>query len=129
MKTKKLGNGKQEILKALCLSSLAAAAVVMIVKGFPVIRAYADARAASEAAVKIVVKVLETLCIILGAFFLLFGIVKTCIAHASEQNNEQTSALKMAGAGLVLVILGTTVLGTLQEEVTNLITDAIDSMG
>ena len=63
-------------------------------------------------AVGIVFTIIRIICAVLGGFFIVFGIVKVAIAHANENPQEQTKALMMMAAGIVLVVLVTLVLNS-----------------
>lgn len=116
---------KRDFLKAILAASLFVFTAALIFRGGPVINAFADTQAAVESSVNIIVKILNTICIVLGGFFMVSGIVKYAIAHANDQGNEQNSALKLAATGLALVVLGGAVLGTLKDDIVKIITEAI----
>ena len=77
-------------------------------------------------AVGIIFKILRAICIVLGAFFVVFGVVKVAIAHASDNPQDQSKALIMSAVGLVLVLMGSVILGeSMQTSVADMINSAI----
>ena len=70
------------------------------------------------------VTVLRVICIALGGFLILFGIVKTIMAHAQDNAAEQNKSLVQAASGLALVIMGIVLLDTLKTPIASIIKSA-----
>ena len=118
---------RAQILRLIGLSALLAMVAVLIVNALPSIVMAGDVEAvdaAIDAAVKAIIIVLRVICIAIGGFMILFGVVKTVIAHSQDNGPDQSKALVQAGAGLALVILGTVVMTTLQDPIKTIISSA-----
>ena len=116
-----------EIMKRLSLAAAVAMLAVTIVWGAPFMLAFAEE--GYQIATKLIFRILRGLCIILGAFFMVFGIVKVAIAHQNENGPDQNKALMQTGIGLVLVMLGTIVFtesGSVYTSIEGLIKDALN---
>ena len=91
-----------------------AAAVMTTLLGILVYQAapfvFADA---SGDAIDAVIKIIKLVAKVAGALFVLVGILKFAISYANEDGPQQIKAVMMLAAGVVLVILGTLVLDTM----------------
>lgn len=56
---------------------------------------------------KLVKTVVKVICYIVGALFVIVGIVKFAISHANEDGPAQQKAIMMLATGALLVVLGT----------------------
>ena len=116
-------------LRAMAVATMAALVCVFIFR-CPAIYVSAgtgDTTAANTAitnAVKVVIAILKVICLVVGGFLLLFGIVKTIMAHAQDNASEQNKALVQAASGLALVIMGIVLLDSLQTPITKIIENA-----
>ena len=109
------------ILMWICVFSVLALLVFIIVKGSPFVTAFADGEdfdvgTPSDPAIKtattIVFQIARGIAIVLGAFFMVFGIIKVAIANANENGPEQNKAIMQLAVGLILILFGTIVLTT-----------------
>ena len=123
---------RNTVLRLMCAFALCLLAVSFL-SGNSFMLAFASGGVAENAssgltteAVGIIFKILRAICIVLGAFFVVFGVVKVAIAHANENPQDQSKALTMAAVGLVLVLLGSVVLNSAMESsISTLIQNAV----
>ncbi len=73
----------------------------------------AMAASAAEEAIDGIVSVLRLITGVIGAIFVLLGLVRLAIAHANEDGPAQQKAAVMLATGVVLLLFGTLILGTL----------------
>ena len=119
-----------EIMKRLSLAAAVAMLAVTIFWGAPFMLAFATtAHGAASTATKLIFQILRGICIILGAFFMIFGVVKVAIAHQNENGPEQNKAIMQTGVGLILIMLGAVVFkdsGSVYAQIEQLIQDALN---
>ena len=108
-----MGKEKEMVMKALkcknnrtrLLTVLAIAAVIgCSFYAMPIVMADPSA----STVMGMIVDVIKKICVIVGALFVLLGVVRIVIAHANEDGPAQQKAATMLATGLILVILGTT---------------------
>lgn len=75
--------------------------------------AFADGATAAQEAINGIVSVLRLITGVIGAIFVLLGLVRLAIAHANEDGPAQQKAAVMLATGVVLLLFGTLILGTL----------------
>ena len=100
-----LGKRRERIL-AMGMFGMLAVTVIALASFGPLL-AFADA---VDMATEIIFKILKVISIVIGAFFILFGIVKIAIAQANDTPQESHKSIMMVAAGLVLILLGTVIL-------------------
>lgn len=88
------------------LPAMIAAAAIIAAISF----GYADT---VDDVVDAVMKIVQIIAVAVGAIFVLVGIVKFAMAHANEDGPAQQKAILMLAAGIVLVLVGTIIIGTL----------------
>ena len=119
-----------DVLGKVCLSAVLAALVLIIVTGSPLVNAFAEGEA--ETATKLVFQIARGIAIVLGAFFMVFGIIKVAIAHSNENGPEQNKAIMQLAVGLILILFGSIVLnpnggaGSIYDQIKKLIEGAMD---
>lgn len=60
--------------------------------------------------------IVKAICYIVGALFAIVGIVKFAISHANEDGPAQQKAIMMIATGLLLVVLGTTLVRLIKAD-------------
>ena len=60
----------------------------------------------TDEVIEAVIKIVEVIAVVVGAMFILVGIVKFAMAHANEDGPAQQKSILMLAAGLVLVLVG-----------------------
>ena len=126
----KLTNNKAartaDIMRKIFLASAITMLAVILFTGAPLMLAFAEE--GYEIATKLIFRIVRGICIVLGAFFMVFGVVKIAIAHQNDDGPQQNKAIMQTAVGLILIMLGTIVLtesGTVYSSILDLIKGAM----
>ena len=124
--TKAISNRRREMLFNFLLAFAAIAFLTTVTMyAFPAAFAANEA----ESVVRGVIRIMQIITSIVGALFAIIGIVKFAMAHANEDGPAQQKSVMMMATGVVLVLLGTVVLGSLEDTIVGWIVTDIDLTG
>lgn len=104
----KTKENKRNIVFGIALIALLTAVTYLV---FP--QAFADVNGTAKNVIDAVVSIVRLIVNVLGAIFALVGIVKFAIAHANEDGPAQQKAAMMIATGIVLLLMGTVIIKTL----------------
>lgn len=65
---------------------------------------------------EIVKTIVRVICYIVGALFVIVGVVKFAISHANEDGPAQQKAIMMMATGILLVVLATVLTSLIQDD-------------
>lgn len=84
---------------------IAVAGIIMAAVGvYTFMPVYAEMKPAELA--KLIRTIIRVICFIVGALFMIVGIVKFAISHANEDGPAQQKSIMMMATGVVLIVLG-----------------------
>ena len=114
-------NTGRYFLRYVLMGIAACVAAPVLFRLFGVEVAFAGGTEAAGSAINAIILVAKIICIVVGAIFVLMGIIKYAIAHANDNGPDMTRAATMLASGVVLILLGTIVIDilNLSELITN----------
>ena len=119
--TKAISNRREMLFNFLLAFAAIAFLTTVTMYVFPA--ALAETTNNAKSVVKLVMRILEIICCIVGALFTIIGIVKYAISHANEDGPAQQKAIMMMATGVILVLLGAAVLTNLEDTVAGWVGD------